>query len=686
LRRTLSPEAEGRFDPPFVDAHRHELAAASQVIEMKTIFFADCLGVFQGGGPRAAAFAGAYEVAYEAGVRFSQVAGTSAGAIVAALIGAGAAPAFLRDTLQTLDFVGLLRPPENEGSFNGFALKAVGAVALGAGIVSQAAGRFGRVLYSGGLYSSRGLEEWLDEKLRELLKRDGPVLFSDLRLPTHVVATDFGRQRARLWSSEATPDTKVAFAVRASSSIPFFFQAVVEGENRLVDGGILSNLPTFVFAREQQQSGKRILTFRLQGEPSPAADWSMPQLIKRLVDTAISGASEIQLGLQRDVSNIDIPTGDIGATDFDRIDDRARTMLYENGQTAARRFIETEASRLGPSLAADSQFWDEDRFYLEIVRQSGRPAEEIILAQRDTDWYWQLFPTVLHWRLNGTRVRVLLLHAGGDTRTVARERTRRRNLAGLGVEVQETDELPFAAFLFRRDDQFASTAIVQSGGGNVHEPIAALYSGDVHQPAIRAIRERLSAAFGEPSSDVAPPPVIEKFSAAGLCDRLKKGVSQYADAGVTLAVEPVGVGASRTITKFVRAYKYEQMQRLIDALKQRGFELFEPTAVVLASGERSVIVPPVFEIHNTEYIGVEGNTRTCFAYRNGVDSIVAVVVRGVTERPPGSSVSTRETAVVAETLPRDERMPGFDYPRFRRIEGACRPLDAVLPKSVTAKA
>ena len=91
----------------------------------------------------------------------------------------------------------------------------------------------------------------------------------------HVVATDFGRQRARLWSSEATPDTKVAFAVRASSSIPFFFQAVVEGENRLVDGGILSNLPTFVFAREQQQSGKRILTFRLQGEPSPAADWSM---------------------------------------------------------------------------------------------------------------------------------------------------------------------------------------------------------------------------------------------------------------------------------------------------------------------------------------------------------------------------------------------------------------------------
>ncbi len=345
-------------------------------------------------------------------MRFSEVAGTSAGAIVAALIGAGADPAFLGDTLKKLDFMELLAPPENEGSFNGAGLKAVGVAAIGAGIFSSTAGQFGRVLKSGGLYSSRRLEDWLDEKLQKLLKLDRPVLFRDLLVPTHVVATDFGRQRERLWDRDVSPDAKVAFAARASSSIPFFFQAVVEGNDRLVDGGILSNLPAFVFAEEHRRSGKPILTFRLQAQPTAAADWSFLELIKRLVDTSISGASEIQLGLVQGASHIDIPTGDIRATDFDRMDDAARTMLFRNGQDAATHFIESEAIRLGPPAGAESRFWNPDRLYLEVVRQSAQPAAEIILAQRDTEWYWQLFPTVLHWRLNGMRVRA---RAGGTS-------------------------------------------------------------------------------------------------------------------------------------------------------------------------------------------------------------------------------------------------------------------------------
>src|SRR5882672_5351355 len=78
----------------------------------KTIFFKSCLGVFQGGGCRAAAFAGAYEEAARRGVSFSEVAGTSAGSIVAALIGAGATPPFVREKLSKLDFKSFLNAPE----------------------------------------------------------------------------------------------------------------------------------------------------------------------------------------------------------------------------------------------------------------------------------------------------------------------------------------------------------------------------------------------------------------------------------------------------------------------------------------------------------------------------------------------------------------------------------------------
>ena len=77
----------------------------------KTRFYSDCIGVFQGGGCRAAAFGGAYDATFKLGVRFSEVAGTSAGSIVAALLAAGADPAFLLAKLKTLDFPSLLVKP-----------------------------------------------------------------------------------------------------------------------------------------------------------------------------------------------------------------------------------------------------------------------------------------------------------------------------------------------------------------------------------------------------------------------------------------------------------------------------------------------------------------------------------------------------------------------------------------------
>ena len=70
--------------------------------EHRTNHFTNVLGVFQGGGVRGAALAGAYAEAHARGVRFSAVAGTSAGSIVAALIAAGAPPKYLHLLLYRL--------------------------------------------------------------------------------------------------------------------------------------------------------------------------------------------------------------------------------------------------------------------------------------------------------------------------------------------------------------------------------------------------------------------------------------------------------------------------------------------------------------------------------------------------------------------------------------------------------
>ena len=69
-----------------------------------TKYFTSCKGVFQGGGCKAIAYIGAYKTAYERGVFFSELAGTSAGSIIAALIAAGAKPEYLEKVVKDLDF------------------------------------------------------------------------------------------------------------------------------------------------------------------------------------------------------------------------------------------------------------------------------------------------------------------------------------------------------------------------------------------------------------------------------------------------------------------------------------------------------------------------------------------------------------------------------------------------------
>lgn len=79
-------------------------------MQHETKYYTSCRGVFQGGGCRAIALAGAYDSAHAAGVRFSEVAGTSAGSIIAALIGAGASPTQLYGAMRELDYNAFLVP------------------------------------------------------------------------------------------------------------------------------------------------------------------------------------------------------------------------------------------------------------------------------------------------------------------------------------------------------------------------------------------------------------------------------------------------------------------------------------------------------------------------------------------------------------------------------------------------
>jgi NTE family protein len=157
---------------------------------------------------------------------------------------------------------------------------------------------------------------------------------------------------------------RVVDAVRASMSIPFFFEPVTITNpetglrSTLVDGGVLSNFPIDALDRPDGEQprwptfGVKLLpAFRddalklpLIGAPRVPA----VRLLMSLIGTSIVGHDQTRLNLPwvKD-RTIQVDTSTVGITDFD-LNDQQKQRLYNNGRAAARSFL-------------DSWDWDEYR-------------------------------------------------------------------------------------------------------------------------------------------------------------------------------------------------------------------------------------------------------------------------------------------------------------------------------------
>ena len=193
----------------------------------------------------------------EAGYGFSKVAGTSAGSIVGALVAAKMSAAEMHDVMAGLPYIRF----KDKGLLDHF------------GVVGKAAS----LLFEKGIYEGRFMTEWLEEQLAQrnvhtfgdlALDDPGSSLPEDRRYRLVAMTSDvcFGRLRRLPWDYEdcygVDPRTSpVSQAVRASMSIPFFYEPLRLDYERqdsggrhkehvfLVDGGMLSNFPVDVFDR-----------------------------------------------------------------------------------------------------------------------------------------------------------------------------------------------------------------------------------------------------------------------------------------------------------------------------------------------------------------------------------------------------------------------------------------------------
>lgn len=251
-------------------------------MEKFTKYFDNCKAVFQGGGCKAIAFVGAYEEAFSRGVFFTELAGTSAGAIIAAFIAAGATPQQLKDIIKNTDFEMFVKDSVRPNITEKLILNKLGLTSKGLSCCHNVRKNFG-------LHPLNVLENFIEEQLGKFLKKSQEVRFIDLIPNLHIISADLYTHSIKIWSKEDTPTERVAKAVCASCAIPLYFIPI---DGRYVDGGLLCNLPNFVFSENAHYN--KILSFRFTPSETKKSHSNFKDYIENVTDTIIQGADALQ--------------------------------------------------------------------------------------------------------------------------------------------------------------------------------------------------------------------------------------------------------------------------------------------------------------------------------------------------------------------------------------------------------
>ena len=107
--------------------------------------------------------------------------------------------------------------------------------------------------------------------------------FSDVNIPLYISTTDITDGKNKCFSSDTTPDIKIADAVRASTSLPFIYPPMKINDKEYVDGGITEDI-SFSYLKKSPKIGIETRTPYTPLTSDP--DWL--QMAERLISVLIS--------------------------------------------------------------------------------------------------------------------------------------------------------------------------------------------------------------------------------------------------------------------------------------------------------------------------------------------------------------------------------------------------------------
>ena len=294
-------------------------------------------GVFSGGGIKAIGFAGALKAAAEAGyTEWHRVAGTSAGAITAMALAVGYDAYGVKEQPDAFDFAKIA---DYGGAFG------VGRIE---NLIVRDALTHGKVL-------TRFIEQLLRAAPRPATKfgeLDGrlQVIGSDL---AHVRMVVFPEDVALYVDGDGEPldpdEFSIAEAVRISAGFPYFFpplklrDKVTDKEGVLVDGGVVSAYPVFLFDSPKPKHptwGFRLFSGFAPERPTykqiGGLAWPL-NMVEAILDTSMNAFDKLEMQAFGN-RTIAIPTGDVSTLDF-ALSAEQKQFLYDSGYQAAKSFF-----------------------------------------------------------------------------------------------------------------------------------------------------------------------------------------------------------------------------------------------------------------------------------------------------------------------------------------------------------
>jgi predicted acylesterase/phospholipase RssA len=154
-----------------------------------------------------------------------------------------------------------------------------------------------------------------------------------------VVATDLNEAASKTFCPKLTPNYRIADAVRASMSYPYYFQPFIcpESGHYLSDGGVISNYPLFVLPKEEHTKTLSILIRTQVEKEEHLMDLSIEELIRRPITIVLTERTNME-ARNYDSLCIQINLGNLNILEFS-FDEKTKNFIIERGKESVKKYF-----------------------------------------------------------------------------------------------------------------------------------------------------------------------------------------------------------------------------------------------------------------------------------------------------------------------------------------------------------